>query len=194
MVLIPTPTISTIPPGLVHGRYFLPCTYTWDGENTRFTPESNYIPWPFVPVHKVTVEDGWYLLGSYYQGTPYNPYDKTAVKYRTIDVPNSDVCGIVQICGYLPEAVQGVERLHSLLPGLCHVTEFPKYLGGTTETISTDSIYWHNRLIATLAEAQFGSALILDERYQIAVVNLNRAQQSRYEYDGKSSRASLWRS
>ena len=83
-------------------RYFLPRTYKWDGDSADFTPESNDIPWSFVPERKVTVEDVRYLLGSYYQGTPYDPYDKTAAckgKYRTIGVPNSDVCGIMQIRG-----------------------------------------------------------------------------------------------
>lgn len=56
-------------------------------------------------------------------------------------------------------------------------------LGGTTETVSTDSIYWHSRLIAALTDAQYGSALLFDERYQNAV--MNRAQQFLYEYDEK---------
>lgn len=174
-------------------RYFLPRTYKWDGENAHFTPESNDIPWSFVPERKVTVEDVRYLLGSYYQGTPYNPYDKTAAckgKYRTIGVPNSDVCGIMQIRGYLPEAVQGVEWLSmggsgftACFPVYANVTEFPKYLSGTTETVSTDSMYWHSRLIAALTDAQYGSSLIFDERYVNAV--MNRGQQFLYEYDEK---------
>lgn len=68
-------------------------------------------------------------------------------------------------------------------PVYANVSEFPKYLSGTTETVSTDSIYWHSRLIAALTDAQFGSSLILDERYQNAV--LNQAQQFLYEYDEK---------
>ena len=68
-------------------------------------------------------------------------------------------------------------------PVYAHVAEFPKYLSGTTDTVSTDSIYWHSRLIAALTDAQFGSALILDERYQNAV--MNRGQQLLYEYDEK---------
>ena len=110
------------------GRYFMPRTCKWEGENADFTPESNDIPWSFVPERKVTVEDVRYLLGSYYQGTPYNPYDQTAAckgRYRTIGVPNSDVCGIMQIRGGLPAAIQGVEWLSmggsgftGLLPGL----------------------------------------------------------------------------
>ena len=44
------------------GRGFWPRTYKWDGENADFTPESNDIPWSFVPERKVTVEDVRYLL------------------------------------------------------------------------------------------------------------------------------------
>lgn len=79
-------------------RYFMPRSSRWDGENADFTPESNDIPWSLVPEFKVTVEDFEYLLSSYYQGTPYNPYDSRASlkgKYRCIGVPNSDVSGIL---------------------------------------------------------------------------------------------------
>ena len=175
------------------GRYFLPRTYKWDGDNADFTPESNDIPWSFVPERKVTVEDVRYLLGSYYQGTPYNPYDRNAAfkgKYRTIGVPNSDVCGIMQIRGELPAAIQGVEWLSmggsgftACFPVYANVTEFPRYLSGTTETVSTEAMYWHSRLIAALTDAHFGNALLLDERYVNAV--MNRGQQFLYEYDEK---------
>ena len=58
-------------------RYFLPRTYRWDGDSADFTPESNDIPWSFVPERKVTVEDVRYLLGSYYQGRPTTPTTRT---------------------------------------------------------------------------------------------------------------------
>ena len=63
------------------------------------------------------------------------------------------------------------------------MTEFPKYFSGTTETVSTDSMYWHSRLIAALTDAHFGNALLFDERYVNAV--MNRGQQFLYEYDEK---------
>ena len=172
-------------------RYFLPRSFQWDGDNADFTPQSNDIPWSFVPERKVTVEDVRYLLGSYYQGTPYDPYDKNSSlkgKYRTIGVPNSDVCGIMQIRGDLPEAIRGVEWLSmggsgftACFPVYANVTQFPKYISGTTDTVSTDNMYWHSRLIAALTDAHMGNALLFDERYYNAV--MNRGQQFLCEYD-----------
>lgn len=172
-------------------RYFLPRSFRWDGDNADFTPQSNDIPWSFVPERKVTVEDVRYLLGSYYQGTPYDPYDKNSSlkgKYRTIGVPNSDVCGIMQIRGDLPEAIRGVEWLSmggsgftACFPVYANVTQFPKYISGTTDTVSTDNMYWHSRLIAALTDAHMGNALLFDERYYNAV--MNRGQQFLCEYD-----------
>lgn len=165
-------------------RYFLERTYKWDGENSDYTPESNDIPWSLVPERKVTIEDVRYLLGSYYQGTPYNPYDKTAVqkgKYRTIGVPNSDVCGILQIRGYLPDAIKGVEWLSmggsgftACFPVYANVEEFPKYISATTDTVSTEHMYWHSRLIAALTDAHYGSGILFNERYQNTVSNEGR--------------------
>ena len=53
------------------GRCLAPHTYRWDGENADFTPESDDIPWSYVPERKVAAEDIQYLLSSHYQGTPY---------------------------------------------------------------------------------------------------------------------------
>ena len=174
-------------------RYFLERTYRWDGEGADFTPESNDIPWSFVPERKVTIEDVRYLLGSFYQGTPYNPYDNNAShkgKYRTIGVPNSDVCGILQIRGDLPEAIRGVQWFSMggsgftcCFPFYAGVDELPAYISGTTDKVSTDTMYWQSRLIAALTDAHYGSAIVLDERYQNAVMNKGRKLLN--EYDAK---------
>lgn len=173
------------------GRYFLERTYHWDGENADYTPESNDIPWSFVPERKVTVEDIRYLLGSYYQGTPFNPYDTKAAykgKYRTIGVPNTDVCGILQIRGYLPAAIQGVEWLSlggsgftACFPVYTNVDEMPAYLSKTSKEVSTEYMYWQSRLIAALTDAHFGGSLIHSERYQNAVWNQSRKFLNEYD-------------
>ena len=173
------------------GRYFLPRTFRWDGENADYTPESNDIPWSFVPERRVTVEDVRYVLGSYYQGTPYNPYDKTSDvrgKYRTIGVPNSDVCGILQLRGDLPETIRGVEWFSmggsgftACFPQYAGVDSFPSYFSSTTETVSTDHMYWTSRLIAALTDAHIGAGLLHAERYQNAVWNQSRELLNEYD-------------
>ncbi|MCR4672711.1 MAG: C69 family dipeptidase [Lachnospiraceae bacterium] len=174
-------------------RNFLERSYRWDGDGADFTPESNDIPWSFVPERKVTVEEVRYLLGSHYQGTPYDPYDKKAEKagkYRTIGVPNSDVCGIMQIRGNMPGPLKGVEWFSMggsgftcCFPFYAQVGTLPDYISKTTDTVSTERMYWTSRIIAALTDAHYGPALIHDERYQNAV--WNKGQKLLCEYDAK---------
>ena len=166
------------------GRYFLPRTFKWDGADADFTPVSDDIPWSFVPEKKIAVEDVRYVLGSYYQGTPYNPYDSASPvhgRYRTIGVPNSDVCGILQIRGDLPEAIRGVEWLSmggsgftACFPVYANVSKFPAYIGATTEMPSTEYMYWASRMISALTDTDYKAAILLDERYVNAVWNNGR--------------------
>lgn len=185
--------IYNTPRGWYMARYFLERTFRWDGEQADYTPESNDIPWSFVPERLVTVEDVRYLLGSHYQGTPYDPYNSASPvkgKYRTIGVPNSDVCGIMQIRGYLPETIRAVEWFSmggsgftACFPFYANADELPAYVSGTSETVSTDSMYWHSRMIAALTDAHYGSGIIHDERYCNAV--MNNGQRLLDEYDEK---------
>jgi len=172
-------------------RYFLERSYKWDGELADYTPESNDIPWSFVPEKKVTVEDVRYLLGSYYQGTQYNPYDAKAAKrglYRVIGVPNTDVCGIIQIRNNVPDVIKGVEWLSmggsgftACFPIYSNVESMPAYLQDTKATVSTETMYWQSRLIAALTDAHYNTAILFDERYQDAVLNKGRELLCKYD-------------
>lgn len=174
-------------------RYFLPRTHTWDGPDAEYTPTSDDIPWSFVPERKVTVEDVRYLLSSYYQGTPYDPYDNRSAlkgKYRAIGVPNSDVSAILQLRGYMPEPLQGVEWLSlggsgftACFPVYTDVRKLPKYLSETTEKVSTDYMYWSSRLIGVLTDGDYHTEVVLDDRYRRAVFNNSRKLLC--EYDAK---------
>ena len=176
------------------GRYFNPNTYKWDGPNADFTPESDDIPWSMVPEKKITVEDVKYILSSYYQGTPYNPYQKADVDtkgiYRPIGISRTGVMAVLQIRGYMPKELKGVEWVcfganpfNTLVPVYTFTAKIPDYLSKVSLDVSTDNFYWGSRLIGALADPHFGSSIQLIERYQMAVPA--KAYKLLNEYDEK---------
>lgn len=176
------------------GRYLCPTKYRWEEDNADFTPQSDNIPWSFVPERKVTVEDVKYILSSYYQGTPYNPYahaeDPRKGIYRTIGINRTGVMGICQIRGGMPDALKGVEWIcfgstsfDTVLPVYTGVSKLPKYLTNVTTDVSTENFYWGSRLIGALADPHYGAAIVHVERYQAAVAG--RARAILREYDEK---------
>lgn len=162
------------------GRYFNPKTCRWDGENADYTPESDDIPWSFVPERKITVEDVKYILSSYYQGTPYNPFGKDAQKgkYRPIGISRTGVMAILQIRGYMPKEIAALEWIcfganpyNAALPVYANTDRMPDYLSKVTMDVDSNNFYWANRLIGAMADAHYGSCIQLVERYQAAVAN-----------------------
>lgn len=169
-------------------KYFAPKAYKFEGCNADYTPISDDIPWSFVPDHKVTIQEIKYALSSYYQGTKYNPYGKEAEhgKYRSIGVPNTDVCGIEEVRAGLPAvewASFGGGAFTCCFPTYTNVSKMPKFIGDYDETVSTNSMYWMSRLIAAVTDAHFAKAVIFTERYQAAV--FNKAYVILKEYDAK---------
>ena len=159
-------------------KYFCPNSYKYEGDDADFTPISDNIPWSFVPEHKVTLQEIKYILSSYYQGTKYNPYgnEEGRGKYRSIGVPNTDVCSIQQIRNNGPKEIQGGEwcsfgggAFTCCFPIYTNVSKTPDYLAKATENVSTSHIYWMGRLIAALTDAHFAKAVIFTERYQSLV-------------------------
>ena len=174
------------------GKTLCPTRYRWEGENPDFTPRSDNIPWAFVPEHKVTVEDVKYILSSYYQGTPYNPYthgeDSRKGIYRPIGINRTGVMAICQVRGDAPEKAKGVEWIcfgstsfDTVLPVYAQVSRLPKYLTDVTEDVSTGNFYWSSRLIDVLTDAHYGTAIVHVERYQAAVVSKARAILREYD-------------
>ena len=158
-------------------RYFNRNTYKFDGENATYTPTSNNIPWSFVPERKITIEDVKYILSSYYQDTPYNPYLKNDNGqrgiYRPIGISRTGVTSICQIRGYMPKEIMAIEWItygsnafNTCLPIYTNVNELPKYISDVTLDCDTSNLYWQSRLIGALADAHFGQTAIFIERYQ----------------------------
>ena len=176
------------------GRYLTPKSHRWDGPDAEFTPESDDIPWSFVPDRKVAVEDVKYMLSSHYQGTPYNPYTNQDTgkrgMYRSIGINRTGVTSVCQIRPDLPEAVKGLEWIcfgsttfDALLPVYPNVAKMPKYLSDVTLDVSTENFYWASRLIGALADAGYNNCIQQIGRYQDAV--LTKGRQIVRDYDGR---------
>ncbi len=167
------------------GRYLTPFSHTWDGEDAEFKPESDNIPWSVKPDKKVTVEDVKYIVSSYYQGTPYNPYSaqdtgKRGV-YRSIGISRTGVTSICQIRSDVPDEIKGIEWImfgsnafNAVIPLYTNVSKMPKYLSDVKLDVSTENFYWGSRLIGVMADAHFGSCIQLIERYQEGVLTKGR--------------------
>ena len=167
------------------GRYLCPRRWRWDGENADFTPESDDIPWSFVPERKVAVEDVKCLLSSNYQGTPYNPYlnHDTGVrgKYRSIGINRTGVTSVCQIRPDVPDPIKGIEWIcfasttfDALLPLYSNVEKMPDYLSKVGPDVSTENFYWASALIAALADHSYNQCVQHVDRYQDAVMRKGR--------------------
>ena len=60
---------------------------------------------------------------------------------------------------------------------------FRSYLSKTTLDVDTDTFYWASRLIAAMADNNYGTCIQLVERYQKAIAN--GGSQLIHEYDKK---------
>ena len=174
------------------GRYLTPYSHRWEGDGAEFTPESDNIPWSFVPDRKVAVEDVKYLLSGHYQGTDYNPYSSHDTgkrgTYRSIGINRTGVTSICQIRPGVPEAIRGLEWIcfgstafDALLPVYPNVPKLPKYLTDVTMDVSTENFYWASRLIGALADHDYAGCIQQIERYENAV--MTRGRKLVREYD-----------
>ena len=176
------------------GKYLTPYSHKWDGPDAEFTPESDNIPWSFVPDRKVAVEDVKYLLSGHFQGTDFDPYKNHDTgkrgMYRSIGINRTGVTSICQIRSNVPAEIAGVEWIcfgsttfAAMLPVYTNVPELPAYLSKVTTDTSTENYYWGSRLIGALADSCYSSSIQNIWRYQEAVANKSR--QLLLEYDRK---------
>ena len=146
------------------GRYLTPYSHRWEGENAEFTPESDNIPWSFIPDRKIAVEDVKYMLSGHYQGTEFDPYlgrdTGKRGRYRSIF---------------------GSTAFAAMLPVYPNVPKLPKYLSNVTLDVSTENYYWASRLIGTLADHDYPGCVQHIERYENAV--MTKGRQIVREYD-----------
>ena len=176
------------------GRYLCPRRWRWDGPEADFTPESDDIPWSFVPERKVAVEDVKHLLSSNFQGTPYDPYlnHDTGLrgKYRSIGINRTGVTSVCQIRDSMPLELRGVEWIcfastsfDALLPVYPSVEKMPAYLADVTMDCSTENFYWASAVLGALADHSYNKSVQFIVRYQDAV--MTKGRRLLREYDRK---------
>lgn len=168
-------------------RYFNPRSFIYDGPNAQYTPTSDDIPWSMAPERKITVEDVKYILSSYYQGTPYDPYSKAGDPtlhgiYRPIGISRTSFMTCLQARPNLPKEISTIEWIcmgpnpfNAFVAIYPNVSKIPAYFSKTTMKVDTSSFYWANRIIGALADSHFHSSAIFVERYQKAMQDANRA-------------------
>ena len=163
------------------GRYLNPKTYKWDGEDADYRPDSDDIPWSFIPEKKVTVEDIKYTLSSYFQGTEYNCYGKHGDlskrgMFRPIGINRNSVLELTQLRPYVSEKYRAIEWIalgsnafNAFVPFYANIDKTPEYFANTTDMVSTENFYWANRLVGALADAQYALCASHIERYQASL-------------------------
>ena len=139
----------------------------WDSPAARYTPASDDIPWCRVPENAVTLEDVDFLMSAHFEGTPYDPYGTLGTpesrhRYRPIGINRTGHMVAMQIRPYAPVESRSIMWISygsgaftTSAPFYANVDDTPAYLRDTTPEVSTDCLYWTNRLIATLADAHF---------------------------------------
>ena len=147
-------------------RYLNP-SEDWDSPAARYTPASDDIPWCRVPESAVTLEDVDFLMSAHFEGTPYDPYgtlgtSESRHRYRPIGINRTGHMVAMQIRPYAPETSRSIMWISygsgpftAATPFYANVNDTPAYLRDTTPEVSTDNLYWANRLIAALADAHF---------------------------------------
>ena len=173
------------------GRYLCPTSIDWDGPDADYTPESDDIPWSFVPERKLAPEDVKTMLSLHFQGTPYDPYSASAEKkgiYRSIGINRTGVTPICQIRGYMPDELKGVEWIcfasstfAASLPVYTNVSKLPKYLTDVTLDVTTENFHWASRLLGCLADPCFGESILAVQRYQESIASQGRRIINEYD-------------
>ncbi len=147
-------------------RRLTPSDPRFQGAAPAFGPESLDIPWALRPDKKLSASDVKDLLATTYDGTEYDPYGtkgtpETRHQYRYVGIDRTSECSVLCIRPNVPVALRSVHwfapasgPFNTAVAMYANVTTMPAYLD-TPTAVTTDSLYWNNRLVAGLADPQF---------------------------------------
>ena len=130
-------------------------------------PQSHDMPFIRKASHLIQVEDVKRILGSHYEGTPYDPagngteYEKHC--YRPVSLPATQESHILQIKPDLPIEIGGIHWLcmglaaqSVYVPFFAGITKTPEmYHHGIAQSYSNDSAYWVFKLSSVLVDAHY---------------------------------------
>ena len=171
-----------------------PSDERFQGPAPEFGPESLDIPWAMRPDKKLSASDVKDLLSTTYDGTEYDPYGtkgtaQTRHQYRYVGIDRTSECSVLCIRPNAPKALRGV---HWFAPAsgpfntacalYANVKAMPAYVD-TPPAVTTDSLYWNNRLVAGLADPQFFESYEAIQAYRLNT--MAQGYQSLHETDAK---------
>lgn len=173
-------------------RRLTPSEPRFAGPAPEFGPESLDIPWAMRPDKKLSASDVKDLLATTYDGTEYDPYGTkgtpaTRHQYRYVGIDRTSECSILCIRKNAPAAARGVHwfapasgPFNTAVALYANVKELPAYLDTPAE-VTTDSLYWNNRLVAGLADPQFFESYEAIQGYRLNT--MAQGYQSLHETD-----------
>ena len=168
-------------------RLLSPHACRWEGPGAECGPTSDDLPWCRRPERLLTIEDMKRVLSLHFQGTPYDCYgdegtEATRGAYRPIGINRTNELSVLQLRPHAPEPCRAVQWMaygcnvfNALVPLYANVRTMPAYLADTTAQVTTDNLYWTNRLVAALADAHYNACLPYIESYQETVGALGHA-------------------
>lgn len=149
-------------------KEFNPTDERFNGPGAIYSPESMNLPWCMKPEAKISVLDVKNMLSTTYDGTIYNPYtDKKGTpdsrhRYRPIGINRTSECSVLQIRGYAPKAVRGVQWIsmgsgpfNTAVAMFSNVHQVPAYFDTDPDEVTTENLYWADRIIAAMADCEF---------------------------------------
>jgi len=160
-------------------RCLNPTSFEFDGPHADFRPTDQNLPWCMVPERKLTAEDVKYVLSAYYQNTPFDPYLQEGMGrsvFRPIGINRNNFMALTTIRPNVDEGYAGVQWMcmgsnpfNAQVPFYTNVSVTPAYYANTDDTVTTNNIYWTNRLVAAMADSHKKDCASIIERYQNAV-------------------------
>lgn len=127
-------------------------------------PQDHDLPFSLRPERKITVAMVKAMLSRHFQDTPYDPYGDGPAhlkhKFRPIALNRNQEVHVLQIRPNVPQAIAGIHWLaygpntsNTLVPFYTTITDTPARYRDTTTTFDLQNMYWLNRSIGILADA-----------------------------------------